>query len=74
MNGYDVARQIRKQDKGLHLTIITLSGYGQPEDWRQSNDAGCDGHFVKPVDPEVLRDLLGRAGPARSRETAADPG
>jgi signal transduction histidine kinase/ActR/RegA family two-component response regulator len=58
MSGYDVARRIRSDGKRAHLTIITLSGYGQPEDRRQSQEAGCDTHLVKPVDPDVLRNLF----------------
>jgi signal transduction histidine kinase/ActR/RegA family two-component response regulator len=64
MNGYEVARQIRAADNGSHPTIITLSGYGQPEDRRQSDQAGCDDHLVKPVDPDALRDLFRRASSA----------
>jgi DNA-binding response OmpR family regulator len=62
MNGYEVARQIRRHSPRTDLTIITLSGYGQPEDRRQSTEAGCDAHLVKPVDPDVLRDLLRNNG------------
>jgi signal transduction histidine kinase/CheY-like chemotaxis protein len=64
MNGYEVARQIRRHSPRTDLTIITLSGYGQPEDRRQSKAAGCDAHLVKPVDPDVLRDLLRNSGAA----------
>jgi signal transduction histidine kinase/CheY-like chemotaxis protein len=64
MNGYEVARQIRRHSPRTDLTIITLSGYGQPEDRRQSKAAGCDAHLVKPVDPDVLRDLLRNNGAA----------
>ena len=64
MSGYEVARQIRAADSGSHPTIITLSGYGQLEDRRQSKQAGCDGHLVKPVDPDALRDLFRRASSA----------
>jgi CheY-like chemotaxis protein len=44
------------------LVIVALSGYGQDEHRRQSREAGCDDHFVKPVRPDVLRSFLGRLG------------
>jgi two-component system CheB/CheR fusion protein len=38
--------------------IVAITGYGQDEDRRRSQDAGFDHHFVKPVDPDALAALL----------------
>jgi len=48
-----------------NLIIIALSGYGQQEHRRLSKEAGCDHHLVKPVQPDVLRNLLSRVGGTR---------
>jgi CheY-like chemotaxis protein len=40
--------------------IIALTGWGQASDRRKSTDAGFDSHWVKPVDPAVLLELLSR--------------
>ena len=60
VDGYQVARRMRSETVKEDLVIIALSGYGEEEHRRRSKEAGCDGHLVKPVQPDVLRDLLGR--------------
>lgn len=60
MNGYEVARRLRKEYSTERLTIIALSGYSREEDRRASAEAGCDVHLVKPVDPDSLREFLDR--------------
>jgi PAS domain S-box-containing protein len=58
MDGFDVARQIR-EDRGLnHLRIVAVTGYGQDEDRRRTQEAGFDFHLTKPVDPRQLDRLL----------------
>jgi CheY-like chemotaxis protein len=58
MTGYEVARRLRAERPAEELLIVALTGYGQEEDRRRSQEAGIDLHFVKPVDPHALRDLL----------------
>jgi two-component system CheB/CheR fusion protein len=58
MDGYEVARQLRRQHDLGRPVILSLSGYGQEADSRRARAAGCDDHLVKPVDPEALHRLL----------------
>src|SRR5262249_35277876 len=58
MNGYQVAQRIREQSWGKGIVLVALTGWGQEEDRRLSQEAGFDHHLVKPVDPDVLSDLL----------------
>ncbi|MFZ1886389.1 MAG: ATP-binding protein [Candidatus Binataceae bacterium] len=60
IDGYQVARRMRSATMKEDLVIIAVSGYGEEEHRRRSKEAGCDGHLVKPVQPEVLRSLLRR--------------
>jgi len=60
MNGYDVARRIRKEPWGVDARLVALTGWGQEEDRRRSKEAGFDEHVVKPIDPASLRALLRR--------------
>jgi PAS domain S-box-containing protein len=60
MNGYDVARRLRKEPWGADLRLVALTGWGQEEDRRRSKEAGFDDHVVKPIDPASLRALLRR--------------
>jgi len=67
LDGYQVARRLR-EDVGLDTSLlVAMTGYGQPEDRRRSREAGIHHHFVKPVEPMVLRNLLADvAAPAGS--------
>ena len=48
------------------MVLIALTGWGQDEDRRQSNDAGFDHHMVKPVDLPALMKLLASLPAERS--------
>lgn len=58
LNGYDVCRRIREQPWGQTMVLVALTGWGQDEDRRRSQDAGFDDHLVKPVDHTRLLALL----------------
>jgi len=60
VNGYEVARKIRDQPWGRGMVLVALTGWGQASDRRQSQEAGFDSHLTKPVDPDVLAELLAR--------------
>jgi signal transduction histidine kinase len=59
-NGYEVARRIRGEPWGRTMVLVALTGWGQESDRRRSHEAGFDSHLTKPVDPEVLDELLAR--------------
>jgi signal transduction histidine kinase len=58
MNGYEVARAVRKAVPNGGLRLIALTGYGQPSDREQAMAAGFDAHLLKPLTPEALQRLL----------------
>jgi CheY-like chemotaxis protein len=58
LNGYDACRRIREQPWGKGMLLIALTGWGQEEDLRRTEEAGFDSHLVKPVDPAALSELL----------------
>ncbi len=58
LNGYEACRSIREQSWGKSIAIVAVTGWGQDEDRRRSREAGFDRHFVKPVDPRILKKLL----------------
>ncbi|MDB5869515.1 MAG: putative histidine kinase, atypical hybrid [Polaromonas sp.] len=58
LNGYQACRQIRSQPGGAARTVVAITGWGQPDDQRASQEAGFDHHLVKPVDPDLLEDLI----------------
>jgi PAS domain S-box-containing protein len=58
LNGHEVCRRIRQQPWGRDMVLVALTGWGQDEDRRKSQDAGFDHHMVKPVDLTGLIKLL----------------
>jgi PAS domain S-box-containing protein len=56
IDGHKLAERLREQLPEIYL--IALSGWGQTEDLRRSDEAGFNHHLVKPVDVEELKKLL----------------
>ena len=61
MSGHEVCRRIRAQPWGKAMRVLALTGWGQEQDRLKTEQAGFDGHLVKPLDPGKLEELL-RAG------------
>jgi CheY-like chemotaxis protein len=58
LNGLEVARRMR-EDLGLSSALlIAMTGYGQNDDRKRSQEAGFNAHLVKPLDLDVLKTLL----------------
>jgi PAS domain S-box-containing protein len=68
LNGYDACRRIREQPWGKGIRIVAVTGWGQDEDKRRSQEAGFDRHLVKPVGPVVLEKLLAELRTAAHRQ------
>ena len=64
MNGYEAARRIREQPRGKDMLLVAVTGWGQEEDRRRSQEAGFNFHMLKPVDPAALQHMVA-AGPVR---------
>jgi PAS domain S-box-containing protein len=58
LSGYEACRLIREQAWSARALLIALTGWGQDEDRRRSQEAGFDHHLTKPVDPAMLEKLL----------------
>jgi PAS domain S-box-containing protein len=63
MDGYEVARRLRRESWGRDLTLIAITGWGQGKDQRQAAAAGFNAHLTKPVQPDVLENLLAQQSP-----------
>lgn len=61
-DGLELARRARAN--GLQMTLVAVTGYGQPEDRVHALDAGFDDHLTKPVDDADLRRVMHRLAPA----------
>lgn len=58
MDGYDVARQFRGDERLRDVALVALSGYATPHDRARAAAAGFSAHLAKPLDPAELARVL----------------
>jgi CheY-like chemotaxis protein len=58
MDGYEVAKELRKQQPKRTLYIAAITGYGTPADKQRAAEAGFDAHLLKPAHPFSIIKLL----------------
>jgi signal transduction histidine kinase/ActR/RegA family two-component response regulator len=61
LDGWELALRLRATEAGRRMILIAVSGYGQLEDQRLSQNAGFDAHLVKPVDLDTLTNAIHEA-------------
>jgi CheY-like chemotaxis protein len=66
LSGIEVARELRRSPALAKTLLVALTGWGQVEDRRQTQEAGFDFHLTKPADPETLERLLATFAASRS--------
>jgi CheY-like chemotaxis protein/anti-sigma regulatory factor (Ser/Thr protein kinase) len=66
MSGIDVARQVRATPATKDVTMIAITGWGQPQDRARTAEAGFDFHFTKPVNVVQLNEAIESTGAAAS--------
>ena len=54
MNGYEVARQLRRIDAVKAIPIVAVTSYAMAGDREKALDAGCTGYMEKPICPETF--------------------
>ena len=60
LNGYETCKILR-QTPGMEKTVfIAQTGWGQEEHRRRSKEAGFDHHLVKPIDAQLLQQIINR--------------
>ena len=66
LDGYEVARRLRRIEGLENVVLIALTGYGQAEDLERARSAGFDWHFIKPLDFRQLEQRLAQGKQYRS--------
>ena len=67
LSGYEVASQLRTHESCRECLFIAVSGYGQEQDRERSRAAGFHHHLAKPVDIDLLIDLIASPRPKSGR-------
>jgi len=68
-NGYEVAQFLRQRYPGRHMRLIALSGWGQSDDKQRAHASGFDRHLTKPIDPEVIQQIVNESALSASSAT-----
>jgi CheY-like chemotaxis protein len=58
MNGYQLAREVRKLPGYESIPMVAVTGYSMFDDKERSTNAGFNAHMTKPIDPRALLDLI----------------
>jgi two-component system, sensor histidine kinase len=58
LDGFGVAKALRKDPKTARASLIAITAYGSEQTKRLCQEAGFDRYFTKPVDFTVLAGLL----------------
>ncbi|HYU27430.1 MAG TPA: ATP-binding protein [Gemmatimonadales bacterium] len=61
MTGYDLAKLMREKPWAKHMVLVALTGWGQEQHRKLSIDAGFNHHLTKPVEFDVLQQILAEA-------------
>jgi PAS domain S-box-containing protein len=67
MDGYEVGQRLRRRPELQGVVLVAVTGWGQEEDRRRSQEAGFQHHLVKPVEPHALDELLAHLKPFTGR-------
>ena len=68
MDGYEVSLRLRRLPGMERCLLMALTGQGCETDARRYKEAGIDFHFLKPVEPALLREVLSSAGKFRKEQ------
>ncbi len=62
MNGYDATRAIRELERkdAKEIPIIAMTANAFAEDEREALNAGMNVHLAKPIDVELLKQVIKR--------------
>jgi CheY-like chemotaxis protein len=58
VDGYEVARMLKRHPALKAIRLVAHTGYGSPEDRRKAQEAGFDAHLVKPAELDDLEKAL----------------
>lgn len=60
LNGYEVCRRIRRDERFKHLPVLLLVGIFEPFDPKEAREAGADDVLTKPF--QSIREMLNKVG------------
>jgi len=72
MDGYEFLQRLRKIDGRQEVPVIAITGFGRRNDIARARAAGFYSHLTKPLNLQVLTDVLRQIANERLSETSPD--
>jgi CheY-like chemotaxis protein len=72
LDGFGVAEALRRDPTTASAFLVAITGYGSDQVRRCCREAGFDRYFTKPVDPDILVELIAAAPDLSAAATAAE--
>ncbi|MFA5262418.1 MAG: response regulator [Opitutaceae bacterium] len=73
MDGYAVARELRKHPEIANVPIIAVTSYAMIGDREKSLAAGCTDYIEKPINPDTFLQQVERHLPLQGKDAPAMP-
>jgi CheY-like chemotaxis protein len=73
MDGYTVARELRKNPALRGIPIIAVTSFAMVGDREKSLAAGCNGYLEKPINPDTFVTEIERFLPPNQKGEQHDP-
>lgn len=54
MDGYAVARELRRNAESANIPVIAVTSYAMPGDRGRILEAGCNDYIEKPINPDTF--------------------
>ena len=64
MDGYETARELRKNPDVSSTPIVALTSYAMAGDREKALAAGCTGYIEKPINPKTFTEQIAQYVPA----------
>lgn len=60
LNGFEVAKRIRKEESLKNVFMIALTGYAGEREIEFASRSGFNLHLSKPINMEIIKDVLNK--------------
>lgn len=66
MDGYTVARELRKDKTIRDIPIVAVTSYAMAGDKERALEAGCNGYIEKPINPDTFQKEIEKLLPVKA--------